>query len=372
MSAVLDTHPAQPARPTRPAVPAEDAARNARVRQGIMAAGDVWRQRHPWLTQHQNAVGMTIFVLSIAGVLFDAWAYLQGWMPAWLCVPLTAVWLSLLHELEHDLIHLMYFKQQPFLYNLMMGGVWLFRPSTINPWTRRRLHMHHHKASGSESDLEERGITNGERWGLRRLLMLADSRLSVMLRPATLIETTKHYLRAEAKSKEEARQLRRANLLSYFPLGTLHYLAWHAFIVYHLVDWIAAAAGHPLNLSAQHQAWADTLDTAVVVFLGPNMLRTFCLHFVSSNMHYYGDINSANLLQQTQVWTAPWLAPLHLFCFNFGATHAIHHFVVRDPFYLRQAIAHEVYPLMRSNGVRFNDFGTFRRANRWAETQHRA
>lgn len=368
MSAVLNhPRPAPAARAARPAVPAEDAARNARVRQGIMAAGDAWRQRHPWLTQHQNAVGMTIFVLSIAGVLLNGWAYMQGWLPAWACVPLTAMWLSLLHELEHDLIHLMYFKQQPFLYNLMMAGVWLFRPSTINPWTRRRLHMHHHKASGSESDLEERGITNGERWGLRRLLMLADSRLSVVLRPATLIETTKHYLRAEAKSKEEARQLRRANILSYFPLGTLHYLAWHAFIVYHLVDWITAAAGHPLSLSAQQQGWADALDTTAVVFLGPNMLRTFCLHFVSSNMHYYGDINSANLLQQTQVWTAPWLAPLHLFCFNFGATHAIHHFVVRDPFYLRQAIAHEVYPLMRGNGVRFNDFGTFRRANRWAD-----
>ena len=60
-----------------------------------------------------------------------------------------------------------------------------------------------------------------------------------------------------------------------------------------------------------------------------------------------------------------WLAPLHLFCFNFGGTHAIHHFVVRDPFYLRQATAKAVYPILKKYGVRFDDYGTFLRSNRW-------
>jgi hypothetical protein len=27
----------------------------------------------------------------------------------------------------------------------------------------------------------------------------------------------------------------------------------------------------------------------VVVLIAPNVLRTFCLHFIASNMHYYGD-----------------------------------------------------------------------------------
>jgi len=38
--------------------------------------------------------------------------------------------------------------------------------------------------------------------------------------------------------------------------------------------------------------------------------------------------------------------------------------VVRDPFYIRQAIAPRVLPIMKAHGVRFNDLGTFWRANR--------
>ena len=60
-----------------------------------------------------------------------------------------------------------------------------------------------------------------------------------------------------------------------------------------------------------------------------------------------------------------WLMlPFHLFCFNFGSTHAIHHFLVKEPFYIRQMTASAVKPVMRDMGVRFNDFGTFLRANR--------
>ena len=40
-----------------------------------------------------------------------------------------------------------------------------FRPMTINPWFRRDLHFHHHRVSGTKTDLEERGLTNGEQWG---------------------------------------------------------------------------------------------------------------------------------------------------------------------------------------------------------------
>ena len=78
-------------------------------------------------------------------------------------------------------------------------------------------------------------------------------------------------------------------------------------------------------------------------------------------------------MQQTQVLNSWWLAPLRLFCFDFGSTHAIHHFWVPDPFYLRQAtasVAHTVFHengarVFRENGVRFNDLDSFRRANRY-------
>src|SRR3546814_19753819 len=81
------------------------------------------------------------------------------------------------------------------------------------------------------------------------------------------------------------------------------------------------------------------IDTAVVVWLAPNVLRVFCLHFVSSNMHYYGDVESGNIVQQCQVLNPWWLWPAQLFCFNFGATHAIQHFVVSQPFYVRPLTA---------------------------------
>ena len=108
----------------------------------------------------------------------------------------------------------------------------------------------------------------------------------------------------------------------------------------------------------------EVVDFLTVVLVGPNVLRSFCLHFVSSNMHYFGDVEDGNFMQQTQVLNPWWLLPFQLFCFNFGSTHAIHHFVVRDPFYIRQWLASDAHRVMRDAGVRFNDLGTFRRANR--------
>lgn len=50
----------------------------------------------------------------------------------------------------------------------------VFRPLTINPWIRREIHIHHHKVSGTPTDIEERGVSNGEKWGLIRLVTMAD------------------------------------------------------------------------------------------------------------------------------------------------------------------------------------------------------
>ena len=120
----------------------------------------------------------------------------------------------------------------------------------------------------------------------------------------------------------------------------------------------------PVEWSATTIANMQIVDFLTVVLVGPNVLRSFCLHFVSSNMHYYGDVEDGNFMQQTQVLNPWWMLPLQLFCFNFGSTHAIHHFVVRDPFYIRQWLAPVAHAVMRDEGVRFNDIGTFRRANR--------
>jgi fatty acid desaturase len=338
------------------AVDPKDANRIAEIRGQLIEIGNRWRANHPVFTRNQDAIGMAIFLVSILGVLADTALYVTRVIPWWLCIPMTAFWLSILHELEHDLIHWMYFRTNGRVHNAMMFGVWFFRPSTINPWLRRRLHLHHHQVSGTESDIEERALTNGERWGGHRLIKLLDMFLGMYLRPWHSKELARAYIREEAKSPEEARALAEELKRSYFPLGPIHYGLWHLFIG---VQFALFGLSIPANPAL------DTLNALAVVLLAPNAFRTFCLHLVSSNLHYYGDVEAHNILQQTQVWTSKWLWPLHAFCFNFGGTHTIHHFLVRDPFYLRQAIARDCQRVLRDGGVRFDDYGTFRRANRF-------
>lgn len=329
-----------------------DAQKTAHIKTVVTEAGAALRQRHPVL-QHQDALGVAILAVSLLGMAVSAVLYLEGTLAWWATVPLVALFASFTHELEHDLIHWMYFRRKPWAHHLMMALVWLARASTINPWIRRGLHFNHHKHSGSERDLEERAITNGVRWGLRRLLMVGDNSLAIFLRVP------------DAPTwKLRARLLLRGTI-GYFPLGVAFWAAWYAFLAFHAIDGLAALLDRPLAWSADVLAAMKVLDVAAVVYLGPNVLRTFCLHFVSSNMHYYGDVEDDNVIQQTQVLNPPWMLPFQLFCFNFGSTHAIHHFVVKEPFYIRQLTAPIAHRVMREMGVRFNDLGTFRRANRW-------
>src|SRR3546814_16453679 len=117
-------------------------------------------------------------------------------------LPVSAIFASFIHELEHDLIHTLYFRKHPRAYHLMMALCWITRPSTVSPWTRRRLHLHHHKFSGTESDLEERAITNGERWGLRRLLLTGDHMLAVILRRRMMHDPGKAFKLGRASGRE--------------------------------------------------------------------------------------------------------------------------------------------------------------------------
>ena len=350
--------PLDPARMT-------DAEKAEHIKSTVLAAGVALRQRHPWL-RHQDAIGAGILVLSLLGMIASGSLYVQGLIHWWLCVPLTALFASFIHELEHDLIHLMYFRKTPWANSLMLALGWLARASTVSPFVRRKLHLHHHKFSGTESDLEERGITNGERWGLKRLLMTGDNMLAVYLRPLTMVKATKAYIKAQKPaSLAEARAMGRQQLHAYFPLGNLYYLLFHTWVVSHALLFLLPLAGVTVALPAMAESLLAILDVFAVVYALPCLLRTFCLHFISSNMHYYGDVEARNVMQQCQVLNVWWLFPLQLFCFNFGSTHAIHHFAVKEPFYIRQWNARIAHQVMREMGVRFNDLGTFRRANRF-------
>jgi len=330
--------------------------RSAHIREVVLARGVELRKRYPILN-HQDALGAGILAFALAGMVGSAALYLTGHMAWWVCLLLNAFFASLTHELEHDLIHSMYFRKQRVPHNLMMGLVWLARPSTINPWIRRHLHLNHHKVSGTETDMEERAITNGEPWGFARLLMVGDNVMSAFIRML------------RAKTWEHKFSIIKRALKVYAPLALVHWGAWYVFLGFHAANGIAHLSGTPIEWSATTLSVMQVIDIAAVVIIGPNVLRTFCLHFVSSNMHYYGDLEPGNVMQQTQVLNVWWLWPLQAFCFNFGSTHGIHHFVVKEPFYIRQMTAPVAHKVMREMGVRFNDIGTFARANRFVRKE---
>lgn len=339
-----------------------DQQKIAKVRTVVTQAGEEIRQRHRIL-QHQNLMGASILTFALLGMVSCAWLYAMNMLPAWACIPLVAFFASLTHELEHDLIHYMYFKKTPWAHHLMMTLVWLARPNTISPWTRRRLHLHHHKYSGTEHDLEERGISNGMPWGIRRLMVISDQLMSVYVRPFQMYKMIQLFI--EKQPANERRKAIISQLLGFIPLGIIYYGLCYCFVIFHIIDYIGIWLGSAVEWSSNTLAAMKIVNFLAVIWVIPNFIRSFSLQFISSNMHYYGDIDPRDVIKQTQVLTPWWLLPFQLFCCNFGSTHAIHHFVVKEPFYIRQLTSKTAHEVMREVGVRFNDVGTFKRLNRW-------
>jgi len=315
-----------------------------RIVQGIRAEEARLRDKYPIL-KYQDLIGFSIMLFSLAGMATSAYFFYLEMIPAWLCIILSAFFASVSHELEHDLIHRQYFKKNALMHNLMMLVVWIMRPNTVNPWYRRGMHFLHHKKSGTEKDLEERLVGNGIAYGLMRYLVMFDGLLGLLARHAVLRKDIDNF---------SVREL----LSAAFPLATLYFGLWYLFLGFHTLNFFVEMT-YPL--------WfihiMDLVNFLVVILIAPNFIRSGCLNFVTSAMHYYGNVS--NIIQQTQILKPWFFAPLHLFCFNFGSTHAIHHFVVGQPFYIRQMVAKAAHKVMVENGVRFNDLSTFINANRW-------
>ncbi len=344
----------------------EDEQKTKIIRREVQLASKELRAKYPVL-QHQNAIGFAIFAISIAMIILSAVLYLQGVIGAVAVVISVAFWTSFLHELEHDLIHFMYFKKNKFMHDLMMLGVWVFRPMTINPWLRRILHFHHHRVSGTKTDLEERGLTNGEAWSLKRLLTMTDLLFGGVVRAHQIRKDVIEAVKNGELPKEQALQFKKVKVYGMLPFTLALYFIWYFFLLHHTVHFVAQLAGWQYQSPAFIEAQFSWINPLVIILILPNFLRMFCLHFITSNMHYYGDVEAGNVMQQTQVLNKWYFVPFQVFCFNFGSTHAIHHFVVNETFYVRQLTAARAHKVMKEQGVRFNDLGSFRRANRFFE-----
>ena len=154
-------------------------------------------------------------------MLASAGLYWLNVIPWYVCLFLNAFLASILHEIEHDLIHTLYFKARPVAANLMMLVVWVFRGNVVHGWYRRGIHLHHHRASGSATDVEERLLGLGAPWGFRRLLATVDGALAFLLNTRVLEREVPGFSR---------RRLALASLPVYplFAFVGTSFLAYHA------------------------------------------------------------------------------------------------------------------------------------------------
>lgn len=317
--------------------------RARRIRRWIRRGEKRLVEQFPILRRH-NAIGATLLVMAASGMVVSGWLYWTGRIPGYACILVNAFSASILHEIEHDLIHYLYFRKRPSVHNAMMFFVWAFRGNVPHGWYRRKIHLHHHGASGTPTDVEERLVGLGMPWGLRRFVVSVDGLMSVLLNGRQLGRDIPDFRR-------------RALALACLPFYPMFLLVLFSFIIYHA----AILLGVTPSAAMEHvYPWLDLLAIAWVF---PNYLRQAALQIVSSNCHYYDDVG--NITEETQVLRPFYLWPLQLFCFNFGTTHSFHHYVVEQPFYIRQLITSWVLPAMRKYGVRENDAGTFWRANRY-------
>jgi fatty acid desaturase len=333
-------------KPSDPSVTLSVEQRIQHIASVIRAEEQRLREKYSFL-KYQDWIGFTVMLLSLMGMIGGAYLYYLEQIPAWVCLVSSAIFASLSHELEHDLIHRQYFRKNKFMHNLMMTVVWIMRPNTVNPWYRRGMHFLHHKVSGTEKDLEERLVGNGIAYGMTRFLVMLDGLLGMLARRTALKNDIENFSV-------------RGILHAAFPLAILYFGCWYLFLAFHGYNlvWGANTAYPEQLLTAMHM-----IDFLVVVLVAPNFIRSGSLNIVTSAMHYYGGVN--NLIQQTQILKPWFFAPLQLFCCNFGSTHAIHHFVVGQPFYIRQMVAKAAHKVMVENGVKLNDLSTFMTANRW-------
>ncbi len=305
------------------------------------------RAAHPWLA-HQSLLGLTSFMAALAAMAAVAALYLQGYVAWWLAIPLMAFPISILHEIEHDLIHDLYFRKRAWVQHVMFGVIW-FSKLSLNPWYRRKLHLHHHLVSGQENDIEERLIGLGLPFGFLRVLVTIHPMGGLLLF-------------CGIKRDVPEFQPWRLTLLS-VPTYTLFNVISVSFLGY---VWIQQGGPYADDIARVLPAWGwPWARDLTVLLLLPNVLRQGCLVFMSSSSHYYGDIPERDIFFQNQILSNWRFLPLQLFCCNFGATHVIHHYVINQPFYLRQMVASAALAEMLRQGTRTNDLGTFARANRW-------
>src|SRR5262245_25566032 len=254
------------------------------ISRAIRDADRSMRERFPAL-RHQTAIGMGFTALGYATAAVSSWLFINDFIPAWACIVVNAIAFAVLREIEHDLIHNLYFKGKRTLQNIVLFLIWPALGNVPSPLYRRKIHLQHHGSSGQEDDLEERLIGNGNGFGLLRWFTMIDAGLASVFRRREL---------ANIPGFKQSEFLR-----SLVPVNVTFYFLWLSFLGYHGATLAAWLVGLPLDLPAWLAPVVSILNVVAVVWVLPNVIRQACLQVLSSSMHYYGDVE--NTVQQTQV-----------------------------------------------------------------------
>jgi fatty acid desaturase len=306
------------------------------------------REDYPFLN-YQDQLGMGFFLSALAVMAVISYGYLNENLHPILTILLMGIPISILHELEHDLIHNLYFKKFPLVQDIMFFFIWVSKLHG-SPWFRRELHLEHHKRSGQEDDAEERLIGLGLPYGFNRL--------AVTIHPLGSVLVSNQVARDSSWFDRNRMTTTSLPVISIWLILTKAYLAYCLSFI--ITSYFPSATFLPLFPSL----WPLVRDLNIL-FCFPNILRQACLVLMSNSSHYFGDIPLLDVFYQNQILDHWCLLVFQLFCFNFGSTHIIHHYVVGQPFYIRQLTAIAVKDKMVSLGVRRNDFGILWRANRY-------
>eukprot|EP00947_MAST-08B_sp_MAST-8B-sp1_P001629 g1629.t1 len=274
--------------------------------------------RHPWLKPNRDAIGWAIVAISILGHFATAAAYFCGWLHWSAAVVLSTLLLSSLHEIEHDIFHGIYFGRpgKP-KHEFVMLLIHLFKLH-VSPWWRMKWHIKHHAASGTDLDVEERLLGLGMPLGLPRLLVTVSPIFYALASPSVAKDNPDF---AWQEPVTQSKWQMSINLLS--GVVPIAYLAG--------VDLVADAGLGPNAIAL--------LETLFVCCLVATHVRHICITVVTTMVHYYEDITPGIVHEQCQILEPWWLVPFQAGCWNFGATHWIHHFVPRQPFWERTLCA---------------------------------
>ncbi|CAF1054457.1 unnamed protein product [Rotaria magnacalcarata] len=307
------------------------------------------RQEYPFL-YHQDWICTIIFTSSILLMSLFSYLYLSNYISAIPTIISIALVISFLHELEHDIIHNLYFKKYKSIQNFMFLFIWIAKLH-ISPWYRRQLHLKHHLLSGQINDAEERLIGLGLSPNYKRMV--------VSMHPFGGVLVTDDI-------KKDAKFLNLFTLQAHnAPMMLIFLFINLCFLGYNLLYFIYFCFNYDMNTIYGIDTFYPTIRTLAVCLCFPNLLRQACLVLMSNSSHYFGDIPLNTVYYQNQILDSWYMLPFQLFCFNFGATHIVHHYVPSQPFYIRHFTARSVKNVMIELGVRNNDFGILWRNNHY-------